>query len=40
VAQARDLRRIALQQAGQVGLDEDRATLLADAFVGAVLTGI
>lgn len=37
VAQAREVRRVALQQAIQSGLDEQKAALLADAFVGALL---
>jgi hypothetical protein len=35
--QAREIRRVALQQAKQSGLDDDKASLLADAFVGALL---
>jgi hypothetical protein len=37
VEQAREVRRIALQQARQSGLDGEKAALLADAFVGALL---
>ena len=37
VEQAREVRRIALQQARQSGLDDEKASLLADAFVGALL---
>ncbi len=37
VAQAREVRRVALQQARQCGLDEEKAALLADAFVGALV---
>ena len=37
VEQARQVRRVALEQATRSGLDPDRATLLADAFVGALL---
>jgi hypothetical protein len=37
VEQAREVRRVALQQATQSGLDEEKAALLADAFVGALL---
>ncbi len=37
VEQAREVRRVALQQARQSGLDEEKASLLADAFVGALL---
>jgi hypothetical protein len=37
VEQAREVRRIALQQAVRSGLEEDKAALLADAFVGALL---
>ena len=36
VAKAREVRRIALQQARQSGLDDEKAALLADAFVGAL----
>jgi hypothetical protein len=35
--QAREVRRVALQQARRSGLDDDKASLLADAFVGALL---
>lgn len=35
--QAREARQVALQQALQSGLDDEKATLLADAFVGALL---
>ena len=35
--QAREVRRIALQQARKSGLDDEKASLLADAFVGALL---
>ncbi len=38
-AQAREVRRVALQQAIHSGLDEQKAALLADAFVGALVTG-
>ena len=37
VEQARQVRRVALEQATRSGLDPDRAALLADAFVGALL---
>lgn len=37
VQQARQVRRIALEQATRSGLDPERAALLADAFVGALL---
>jgi hypothetical protein len=37
VEQAREVRRVAVQQAKQCGLDDEKATLLADAFVGALL---
>jgi hypothetical protein len=36
VAKAREVRRVALQQARQSGLDDEKAALLADAFVGAL----
>ncbi len=36
-AQAREVRRIALQQAMRSGLEEEKAALLADAFVGVLL---
>jgi hypothetical protein len=35
--QAREVRRVALQQARRSGLDDEKASLLADAFVGALL---
>lgn len=35
--QAREVRRVALRQAMQSGLDHEKAALLADAFVGALL---
>jgi hypothetical protein len=35
--QAREVRRVALQQATRSGLDEEKAALIADAFVGALL---
>jgi hypothetical protein len=35
--QAREVRQVALRQAMQSGLDDDKAALLADAFVGALL---
>ena len=35
--QARQVRRVALEQATRSGLDPERAALLADAFVGALL---
>ena len=35
--QAREVRQVALRQAMQSGLDEEKAALLADAFVGALL---
>ncbi len=35
--QARAVHRVALQQAKQSGLDDERASLLADAFVGALV---
>ena len=35
--QAREVRRVALRQAMQSGLDAEKAALLADAFVGALL---
>lgn len=34
--QAREVRRVALQRAKEVGLDDGRASLLADAVVGAL----
>jgi hypothetical protein len=37
VEQAREVRRVALQQAVQSGLDDEKAALLADAFVGALM---
>ena len=37
VEQAREVRRVALRQAKQSGLDDGKAALLADAFVGALL---
>lgn len=37
VEQAREVRRVALQQAMRSGLDAEKAALLADAFVGALL---
>jgi hypothetical protein len=37
VEQAREVRQIALRQAVQSGLDDEKAALLADAFVGALL---
>ena len=37
VQQARDVRQVALRQALQSGLDDKKAALLADAFVGALL---
>jgi hypothetical protein len=37
VEQAREVRRVAVQQAMQCGLDDEKAALLADAFVGALL---
>jgi hypothetical protein len=37
VAQAREVRQVALRQAKQSGLDDEKAGLLADAFVGALL---
>ena len=37
VAQAREVRQVALRQAMQSGLDDEKAALLADAFVGALL---
>jgi hypothetical protein len=37
VEQAREVRRIALRQAMRSGLEEEKAALLADAFVGALL---
>lgn len=37
VEQAREVRQIALRQAMQSGLDGEKAALLADAFVGALL---
>ena len=37
VEQAREVHRVALQRAMQSGLDEEKAALLADAFVGALL---
>src|SRR5215469_11455525 len=37
VDQARAIRSVALQQARQSGLDDEKASLLADAFVGAVV---
>jgi hypothetical protein len=36
-AQAREVRRVALQEATRSGLDEAKSALLADAFVGALL---
>jgi len=35
--QAREVRRVALLQARRSGLDDEKASLLADAFVGALL---
>ena len=35
--QAREVRQVALRQARQSGLDDEKAALLADAFVGALL---
>jgi hypothetical protein len=35
--QARQIRQVALRQAMQSGLDDEKAALLADAFVGALL---
>jgi hypothetical protein len=35
--QAREVRQVALRQAIQSGLDDEKAALLADAFVGALL---
>jgi hypothetical protein len=35
--QAREVRQVALRQAKQSGLDDEKAALLADAFVGALL---
>ena len=35
--QAREVRQVALRQALQSGLDDEKAALLADAFVGALL---
>jgi hypothetical protein len=37
VEQAREVRRVALREAMQSGLDDEKAALLADAFVGALL---
>jgi hypothetical protein len=37
VEQARQVRQVALRQALQSGLDDEKAALLADAFVGALL---
>jgi hypothetical protein len=37
VEQAREVRQVALRQAMQSGLDDEKAALLADAFVGALL---
>jgi hypothetical protein len=37
VEQAREVRQLALRQALQSGLDDQKAALLADAFVGALL---
>jgi hypothetical protein len=37
VEQAREVRQVALRQAVQSGLDDEKAALLADAFVGALL---
>jgi len=37
VEQAREVHRVALQQARKSGLDDDKASLLADAFVGALV---
>jgi len=37
VKQAQEVRRVALQQAVQSGLDDEKAALLADAFVGALM---
>jgi hypothetical protein len=37
VEQARQVRQVALRQAMQSGLDDEKAALLADAFVGALL---
>jgi hypothetical protein len=37
VEQAREVRQLALRQALQFGLDDQKAALLADAFVGALL---
>jgi hypothetical protein len=37
VEQAREVRRVALEHAKQSGLDDGKAGLLADAFVGALL---
>jgi hypothetical protein len=37
VEQAREVRQVALRQARQSGLDDEKAALLADAFVGALL---
>jgi hypothetical protein len=37
VEQAREVRQLALRQAMQSGLDDQKAALLADAFVGALL---
>jgi hypothetical protein len=35
--QGHEVRRVALQQARRLGLDEEKAALLADAFAGALL---
>ena len=37
--QGYEVRRVALQQARRLGLDEEQAALLADAFAGALLVG-
>ena len=37
VEQAREVRQVALRQAVRAGLDEEKAALLADAFVAALL---
>jgi hypothetical protein len=37
VEQAREVRQVALRQAMRSGLDDEKAALLADAFVGALL---
>jgi hypothetical protein len=37
VEQARQVRQVAMRQAMQSGLDDEKAALLADAFVGALL---